>query len=280
MPRLSKERRFEVAKLMPLIDALNGEGEYAVSRASARRESAQMHKIALRAGIPSSGRRADEVRRTLQKLKTETGADVPQVEVFVEAGNVLRQNLRSWVDRWIGGGPKPFAKFLEVHADVNREMNHVFNELRSRSGSSGDLEVFSRLLLTPAEYQIRFEFEDPVLQARSEAVQLFINLTRSRIAVGKCALPRCGRYFLNIGGQRRKECCKRQHTGAWIVERRRQKTYEDALARATRSIKQWQRARRSRDWKSWVAKKAKVTKNFLTARVSKGDLKPPKGEAR
>jgi hypothetical protein len=126
-----------------------------------------------------------------------------------------------------------------------------------------------------------FPGESDNLAADAEAMRLFLLLLQSSIQLGKCSLVGCQRYFLNIGGCRR-FCCK-GHTQSLVnqkvlqrlkIERDLQKNGK--LDRVRRAIRKYELAQPNQDWKVWVAKEAKVSKNFLTFHVGQGGLREPR----
>jgi hypothetical protein len=61
------------------------------------------------------------------------------------------------------------------------------------------------------------------------------------------------------------------------MKKRREAETGRSLTRARRALDAWKRLkRRPADWKFWVARRAGVTRNWLSYRVAEGKLTAPK----
>jgi hypothetical protein len=123
------------------------------------------------------------------------------------------------------------------------------------------------------------------LAADAEAMRLFVQIVQSSIPVRRCALAGCVHYFLNLGGKTR-FCCK-EHTQEAVNRRllKRLKVGRDLskkakLDKAKRAIREYELERSHEFWKEWVARRANVSKNFLTRHIRLGNLKAPSQESK
>ncbi len=129
------------------------------------------------------------------------------------------------------------------------------------------------------------------LQSKKDAVQSFIDFAencrsqpirflRANISrrLVKCA--KCGRYSVAENDRPGRLYCSRKTgrncasnaTATARVHEKRTADKEKNLQRARLAIRSWNGAG---DWKPWVAKRSSVTVNWITYRISDGDLKAP-----
>ena len=203
------------------------------------------------------------------------GVELASDTECIEAANLLQQRLTGWVDEWLRVRKRSskklvsgeIANYLGQHPD----MMEILEQLHAP-------RHIMQILLGLKAFPFQLDFtvaNDPVLTAKAEALRLFITLLRSNIPVGRCTLPRCQRYYLNVSNQRKKHCCSNAHSAALILEARRAKERTEKIRRTAAAIDKWPKTRTSKDWKQWVARHARVTLNFITSALNKGEVKPP-----
>ena len=95
--------------------------------------------------------------------------------------------------------------------------------------------------------------------------------------LGKCA--KCGRYFLATNERKGRRYCPRRlrncasnATAKAAVYRKRAAEKRESLARAQAAIRSWPG---TGDWKDFVARRAGLSRKFLTQATNRGDLKAP-----
>jgi hypothetical protein len=109
-----------------------------------------------------------------------------------------------------------------------------------------------------------------------EAAWLFAKFITSPFydRIGQC--PYCSRYFFSIRGGDKKYCsrtCATGFTARQAVKARRAEAQQEKINRAQAAITKYESLMgRDEDWKEWVKKKAKVSRNWLTRAVERGDL--------
>jgi hypothetical protein len=91
--------------------------------------------------------------------------------------------------------------------------------------------------------------------------------------IGKCA--KCRRYFLAATRRRRRYCsekCGWSTTAKAAVYKGRAAKKKEDLQRAVQAIRSWDG---TGDWKVWVVSRTRLTRNYITTAVNRGDLKAP-----
>jgi hypothetical protein len=86
----------------------------------------------------------------------------------------------------------------------------------------------------------------------------------------------CYRYFLAARAGRRCFCspaCAGKASALKFVPKKRAATKAENLRRAAAAICSWDG---TSDWKVWTAARARLTRNFITAAVNRGELKAPR----
>jgi len=309
MPKTSNRRWREIDRIQPAVDVLNGDYDLWRLRSNA------MERDGLRNDGPQAegsiyedcelfDQAAWALRRKLTKW-VEEWQDAPQmtqvsdsdeppdpdermVDYLAVRPDLLKEfdgiaaklgiptDVRSWIltrNRWkeidgekMLGRIKLFLGILQG-SDLEKEDAVPFD---------GGFEITA---------QLGFPGDSQNVAAEGEAMRLFLLLLQSKIPIGKCSLDDCGRYFLNIGGCRQ-FCCK-GHTQSLVNQKvlHRLKIERDLnknrkLDRARRAIREYELAVPNQDWKVWVTRKAKVSKNFLTLHVRQGGLEEPKPRTR
>lgn len=93
---------------------------------------------------------------------------------------------------------------------------------------------------------------------------------------------RCGKFYWNRWGHANKVFCGRRcaaiKTAVEAQRERIAKEHRDKTARITQAIEAFMKDKpRATEWKEWVAKRAGVTKNYLTHRLNLGSRSEPDG---
>jgi hypothetical protein len=290
MPRVSEKRWKEKCRLQPVLDVLNG--KYGFSK---MREDAQ--------------ELACEDYLTPNELSL-----CPPDPFYQKASSELRTTLTKWVQEWWGSwnskpaalvDPNQYASdYLESHKKLEVEFCRIAARIRIEAPVFREILAFQeaptvdrdfasavrlvRMLLEGWDSSYAgnvtsrkggfFISHDPLLLADAEAMRLFLVLLRSPLKqlIRRCDLRGCTRWFLDLTG--RGKYCSTQHAQCPAndrLEERRHKQTEEKLRHAQEWIRKWRPAHGP--WKPWVARKAKLTTNFLTRWVGQRKLTPPKG---
>jgi hypothetical protein len=69
--------------------------------------------------------------------------------------------------------------------------------------------------------------------------------------------------------------CGLRHTALVVNRKRRAREHNERLETARRSAAKWAKSRARVDWKDWISKETRITKNWLTRRVKDGELIEP-----
>ncbi len=254
---MSEVRMVEITALRPVIAALNGEGQ-------PLKESAYILKAR---NTPNPKNRA---------IRYED-VPLPSDELFHKAEGLLRRKLTEWVQerlqarRSLTDEPgKNAADYVSEHPELKRIIGQL-----AKGSPDAVLKIFLGVTSLPFQLALTIP-DDPILTAKFEGARLFILLLRSKLSIGKCALPRCQRYFVNASGERSKRCCTRKHAAALVTERRRYRQRAASIARAARAIEEWKHKKPAQDWKSWVVRRTQLTSIFVTRGVNNGELQAPK----
>ena len=284
MPKVSRKRWEEADRIQLVLDVLNGEYDYDRMMEDARE-------------------REDPI----------SPAELPPEYIFIEAADVLRRMLTNWVEEWWKErSRRPAAEedpddYADEYLDRHKGLQQAFKRIASRLGiresvfrallvfqkDSKELSLLVRVfrwMLEDREFEYAgkvftsragFSFsDDPIGAAQGEAMRLFLALLRSRLkaSVCRCHLKGCGRWFVNLSGRRL--YCSRQHAqepaNGRLQARRNEKT-EEKLRHAQEWIRKWKPAHGP--WKPWVARKTKLTANFLMLWMGRRKLRPPRTSA-
>src|ERR1700677_3142031 len=306
MPKTSARRWREIDKIQPALDVLNGKYDLwrlrscAMERGGLRNDDPQPEDSIYEyyelfdqaAGVlrRKLTEWVEEWQSALQTTEVSDSDEPPDpdermVDYLTARPDLLREfdgiaaklgiptDVRSWIltpARWENIGDQEMRGRIQVFLSLLQ---------------GGDFEWGARTISFDGGFNITSNLGFPGcfqnVAAEGEAMRLFVLLLQSKIPIGKCSLDGCRRYFLNIGGCRR-FCCK-GHTQSFVnqkvlrqlkIERDLQKNRK--LDRARRAIREYELADPNQDWKAWVGRRAKVSKNFLTLHVRQGGLPVPK----
>ncbi|HEV2491969.1 MAG TPA: hypothetical protein VG204_02735 [Terriglobia bacterium] len=260
------------------INALNGEWEFSPNAISEPRRLEQPDGSV---GIYTFHPYWIQLRNeALARKEREPEYCIPPDAIYRKGQGVFVRTLQDLVKKWRESEGNR-AAFFQRHPDVERTIESFLrrNPL-TFIYSSDSFGVFGPI----GQYSVaRFPLgkDRPVVRARNGAVKLFIDLMchPALNRLGQCL--RCNRYFFGRPGQK---CCPRpRRCGSYRAaiegtKRRWKKERRDKLARAQEACAEWERRQSRGEWKRWVAKRIKVTPNWLTRAVNKRELTPPMAE--
>jgi hypothetical protein len=121
--------------------------------------------------------------------------------------------------------------------------------------------------------------DSKVSYADREAAWLFVKFITSPFydRISKC--PSCRSYFFGLRGGGKKYCSRRCATGFTARQAMKAKRAEDQrqkLELAKDALNKYKALKRKEeDWKGWIAKRAKVSRNWLTRALERGDISNP-----
>jgi len=179
----------------------------------------------------------------------------------------LRRHLLEYVESWLSGGSdfdKWASEFPALHSRINEILNNV-EFLILPDNAARRAKLFT---VTPADSTIH--------PGHREAAWLFAKFITSTFydRIGQC--PQCRKYFFSIRGGAKKYCsrsCATGFTARQAVKAKRAEDKREKLKRALDALEKYETLTpKNKDWKSWVAKRAKVSKNWLTRTFERGDL--------
>jgi hypothetical protein len=225
----------------------------------------------------------DDMIALTQALNTGQPAfSLPSQAMYRKAQDEFVHTLRDLVERWHESNWNLAACF-QNHPDVRLRVERLLRRqpLALLAASSGPSLLINRF--APAGLfglkRNRGGKHGPLLDAREEAITLFIRLVQhpdcSRM--GKC--KRCGRYFYGRPGQ---QCCPRpRRCGSYLAAIRATKatwheTRKGLIAQAQEAIKRWELDGVRALWKPWVAKRVRKTEKWVTRAINREELKPPR----
>jgi len=192
--------------------------------------------------------------------------------------SLLRDKLRSLVDKWLTSGPNLQVMMLKDSVLAARLRRSWKAHYRPQASGRAHLELLPDQPLNPTEmyrhYLGRpFEEGKTAFEAERDAFLHFTALTLNPCCwqLGRCARPveKCGRYFVKAKPGK-KYCstdCHRFGTG----ERQYAAGREEKLSKAQDAIDRYYRLkhRPALGWKEWVSEKTGITLNFLTHAANK-----------
>ncbi len=266
MPKISKKRQGEIETLRPLVKWLNGEFPWQ----SLKRE------FVLLKGMRDVGEmfRKIDLRHPEKEVKFDDPKQLPTDDAFKDAATWLTRTLIRWMAALNGKGDGNAISdeidecFSRVYRPILEKYPKVARELLLGKSLSGDpLGKRFRIFSTWIAFG-----DDLSLYAQALALRLYLLADGAPNVLRKCRRRDCTRYFLNASGQQ--EYCNHRHAQAAINNKRRKKV-EERLTKIKEALKDWNSAKGP--WKEWAAKRARVTKTFLTRAVNTKRLTPPKG---
>jgi len=207
---------------------------------------------------------------------------IPPDSVYRRAQEVFISTLRNLVEKWRESDwnlAACFKRYPEMEGQVVGLLRHEpLRLLASSSGPSLLINPFAPFGLFGVQHVPRGR-DRPVKRARRDAITLFIRLVQhpDSTRLGKCL--RCESYFFGRPGQK---CCPRpRRCGSYraaieATKRRWRQEKAEKLERARAACTDWESLKRRTTWKSWVAKRARVTQKWLSRAVNRGDLRIPK----
>ena len=225
----------------------------------------------------------DEVFALSQALNRDQSAlSLPPEATYRKAQKEFVRTLRDLVGRWQESNWNLAACFKK-HPDVRLRVENLLRRQplaflpASDPGPSLLINPFATTGLFGLKRKRRGK-NRPLLDAREEAITLFIRLVQHPdcARMGKCV--RCGRYFFGRPGQK---CCPRpRRCGSSLAAIRltKEKWHErrkGLIAQAQEAIQRWEVHGGRTPWKLWVARRVKKTEKWVTRAINRGELKPP-----
>lgn len=290
MPKLSQERSRKAKLLQPCLRVVNG--EYAWG---------ELKSYYLARYATGMQLRRPEV--TYADLK------YPADDEYKYAVKVLSDVLQRWAAHWLAHPPSrkhwDMSLYIEENAEIFREFREMAGELPKEavltlfvpgqatqalpprpSGPGKWIKRRVKKLLPTGALSGKFyledyvndvlaavQFDSPLALSKAMAVGLFRTLLQSGIRLGRCHIPECNRYFLDLSGV--SKFCSRRHAQA-AVNRKRRQTRESAIPKIIEAIKEFERlGAPGVDWKSFVAKRARVKRYWVTRLINNKIISGP-----
>jgi hypothetical protein len=193
-----------------------------------------------------------------------------------------RLELRRLVEAWNNAG-RNAQKMLRQHRELDPyfeidDGRAPFQGLPQFDGTGLKLYLFAR---NPVDFS-RVSGDDPTIaQARMCFMSFLLNADRDRLSEKPCA--RCGNYYLKNTSRQKVYCsrkCGRNATAASATKKRLDAEHAGKLRIADELAQEWRFSRTKEGWKRWVSKQSvregvRLTPNFLTRAVKKGQLTEP-----
>jgi len=192
----------------------------------------------------------------------------------IKRAEYTRDVLRQYIDSWLESD-STYQKWRKKNPELFDNINHNLSTTRLKLT---DQNIDGQLLpnvrvLTPSPL-------DPTYHVDQHTIWLFIQFIVSalRERLGKCS--RCRRYFIRSVRQNGMYCsrkCATHMTALISTKARRQREHSMKLERSHKAlVRIGQRSKLPKNWKELAAKKAGVTRQWLTRAINKGELLPPK----
>jgi hypothetical protein len=182
----------------------------------------------------------------------------------------LRRELRALVEDWIASGPNMIILSQRLDPKLRKR---IFARTASQPAPMPGPNIQVTWLARPKGYNEN--------RQKDRAIACFMELIRNPYAQrlgGPC--KRCGAYYLKKTRAQKTFCsrnCSSSFTAisstknARAAERQRKlKTVRSALKHLPKF------PRPGRDWKRWIAEKAKVSLHWLTRAINQGEIDVPK----
>jgi hypothetical protein len=195
----------------------------------------------------------------------------------------LQEVLYELIADWRESGPN-LNDFFKKHPGLKKRMSRGETILGVWPDGSG------HITWTPITTLKQSEGEDPeYLYDADRALQLFMRYITSPLQeqiAGPCAHEECGRLFFKRSKHPRKYCSKRCAAAVAAVPaimKKRKELRDQKTEVAQRSIEKWKQSKRRGDWKRWVERdtsrqrrrELRITTQWLTRAVGKGDIRDP-----
>lgn len=217
--------------------------------------------------------------------------DLIRIVWLLNSSGPATELIRQLVMKWQASGPnleKLFAPSLVVRAQSLKEIKQEEEE-QQNAKLWRDLKASVAYDLRPtktgrAAVQIVPRPQRGNSRHQQTALWMFALLITNpqwEKLGGPCSNPNCGKFYLKKTVRPGTYCsrtCAWATTARVATTRSRQHERERRLERAISLCEEWKNTRTSRSWKQWVShagRKDRLTSNFLTIAVRKGELNPP-----
>jgi hypothetical protein len=173
---------------------------------------------------------------------------------------------------------RTLRRLLQQWRDSGKNTNKLFaleprlRRVGMQSYVTGTESPRAELISTP-----HLDSKDPISVAEGRFLSFLLN-THNESLGGPCA--ECGEYF--IKQTRRKEVvycsqrCGRRVSSRLANRNRRQSERKEQLQLVKQSIEGWKRSKSKLDWKEWVSREKKFSKNWMTRAMKSGEISEPK----
>jgi hypothetical protein len=197
----------------------------------------------------------------------------------------MQSELRRLIEMWHESGPN-LGKLFRKYPELEEKTRWGKTRLRVMPDGAGYLDWEP---VTPDNHLVtdKADFASDSYRALGFFMMLITN-PLSHLLAGPCATSGCGRYFDKESKRARKYCspeCGSAATAAAAVNKGRREKNSRKVRIAQRSIAKWKRGSRKADWKRSVVRDTsgqndKLTMNWLTRAVRRGDIADPQLEAK
>jgi len=221
---------------------------------------------------PGIGNLRQFVRELNDEHRTDGAPEPPGgwIELRPEYQRTVME-LRRLVDAWRASGPNVLKLFKTEHQLVGKELK-LLGYIRPTKTAQARLILIDNSQLKDAQ--------DPIANANRSFLHFLWNPMNERLG-GPCLY--CGKYFIKrTHTQARKYCtqvCGDRFTSRSANQKTREAKREHKLRLVRNAIHQWSTTKTKQEWKSWVAARFPVKKNWITRAVKSGDLDEPKTKA-
>ena len=239
-------------ELEPVVDALNGGDGYGAAYGLKLRQKHQIDQLSAR----NRGRGP---------------VSVGAARSYDRAGEVLTARLRSYVDAWLATG-RNLHKCFEQHPEMAKAITSRLKRERVGLLPGDAAPSMVAFAVQPARRRQR-----PIADAQRTADVLFIETVASAAGEMLNRCDRCGTYFYSA--RRNKRYCRRvcgsRLSAAKATTERRKREQREKLGSVRGAIAAW-KLHPEGDWKTFVAKHAGVTPNWLAFRLRDRTISVPK----
>jgi hypothetical protein len=211
----------------------------------------------------------ETLKRFVQLLNTEDYWFASLLEGRQKVGGDYRPvqgKLRGLVQEWLHSGPN-VSKLLDADPMLDRATRSFRPHFIPTKSGTARLAY-----LRVPEYMPQGK---PLEIALGLFLNFLLNPYNEKLG-GPC--KHCGNYYVKNTKRQVVYCSKRcghKHTSQTVIRKYRQQERKENLDKVKRSSARWAKTKRSKDWKEWVNKETRISKNFLTRAVRNKELVEP-----
>jgi hypothetical protein len=178
----------------------------------------------------------------------------------------VQRELHRLVQAWFDSGPN-VSKLLEANPILARAALRFHAHLiPTKSGRA-------KLTYTPNPEGMAPG--DPLEIALGLFLNFLLNPYNEKLG-GPC--KHCGKYYVKKTKRQVVYCSKQcglKHTSQTAIRKYRLQERKEMLEKAKWYLARWTKTKTSKDWKEWVYRETRISKNFLTRAVRNGELIEP-----